>query len=214
MFDAPASSIAPGTPDLSRRSFLELGGKAAAATIGAAVLTQAGRAYPAETGKKLRMAVVGGGFGASFHWHEHPDCVVTAVTDLYPGRRKALQARYKCDNVYDSLETMLKQAKDIDAVAVFAGAALGDVPEVVVDVREGESRHAAANSAGKRNAEPLPVDRRAGSRALRRWTGGDDSGALDEDRSVMNRRNLVAGQQLASDERHMPRRLCGHGRCG
>ncbi len=119
-----ATATAPRNADLSRRGFLELGGKAAAAAVGAAVLTRAGRAYPAETGKKLRMAVVGGGFGASFHWHEHPDCVVTAVTDLYAGRREALKNRYRCDQVFDSLEVMLKEARDVDAVAVFSGADL------------------------------------------------------------------------------------------
>lgn len=29
--------------------------------------------------KKLRIGVVGGGFGSHFYWHEHPDCEVTAV---------------------------------------------------------------------------------------------------------------------------------------
>ena len=33
-----------------------------------------------------------------------------------------IRKRYKCDKAYDSLETMLKEAKDIDAVAVFSGA--------------------------------------------------------------------------------------------
>ncbi len=110
-------------PNLSRRTFLEFSGTAAAGLIAAgATLGHVGRAYPAESRKKIRMGVVGGGFGASFHWHEHPNCVVTGVTDLFPGRRAALKNHYKCDKVYDSLEIMLKEAKDIDAVAVFSGA--------------------------------------------------------------------------------------------
>ena len=112
--DTRADSVDPG---LSRRSFLELSGSAVAAT-----LTHVGRAYPAETGKTIRMGVVGGGFGASFHWHEHPNCVVTGVTDLRADRRERLRKHYKCDAVYDSLEIMIKRAKDIDAVAVFSGA--------------------------------------------------------------------------------------------
>jgi predicted dehydrogenase len=77
---------------------------------------------PAATDKKVRMAVVGGGFGASFHWHEHPNCVVTAVTDLYAVRRNKLRDAYHCDNVYDSLEDMLKKRNDLDAIAIFSDA--------------------------------------------------------------------------------------------
>ncbi|MDY0168564.1 MAG: Gfo/Idh/MocA family oxidoreductase [Thermoguttaceae bacterium] len=107
---------------LSRRSFIELSGKAAALLAAGDVLTRAGRAYPQETGKKVRLGVVGGGFGATFHWHQHPNCVVTGVTDLYPARRDRLKDYYKCDAVYESLEAMIRDAKDIDAVAVFSGA--------------------------------------------------------------------------------------------
>ncbi len=106
--------------DIPRRLFLEMAGSAAVAGTG--LLTQVGRAYPGETGRKIRMGVVGGGFGTQFYWHEHPDCVVTGVTDLRPDRRERLRKTYQCDAVYDSLETMIKEAKDIDAVAVFSGA--------------------------------------------------------------------------------------------
>ncbi len=68
------------------------------------------------------MGVVGGGFGSSFQWHEHPNCVVTGVTDLRPDRRDKLRKVYKCDKSYDSLEIMARKAKDIDAVAVYSGA--------------------------------------------------------------------------------------------
>ncbi|NLF71830.1 MAG: Gfo/Idh/MocA family oxidoreductase [Candidatus Anammoximicrobium sp.] len=110
-----------GACHLSRRSFLECSG-AAALVAGGDLLTRVGRAYPQETDKTIRMAVVGGRFGATFHWHEHPRCVVTAVTDLYPERRERLKNQYRCDAVYDSLETMIREAKDVDAVAVFSGA--------------------------------------------------------------------------------------------
>ncbi len=106
---------------VSRRSFLQATGAAATLAVGD-VLTRAGRAYPADATTKIRMGVVGGGFGAGFWWHEHPNCVVTGVTDLIAGRRESLRRRYACDTVYDSLEIMLKEAKDIDAVAVFSGA--------------------------------------------------------------------------------------------
>ncbi|MCC6392316.1 MAG: Gfo/Idh/MocA family oxidoreductase [Bryobacterales bacterium] len=74
--------------------------------------------------KKIRLAVVGGGFGATFHFHQHPNCVVAAVTDLYAERRKRLRDAYSCDNVYDSLEDLLKKRQDLDAVAIFSGANL------------------------------------------------------------------------------------------
>jgi predicted dehydrogenase len=106
---------------LSRRTFLEWSGATTLLASGA-ILTQAGRAYPAEAGKKIRIGVVGGGFGAAFSWHEHPNCQVTGVTDLRADRRQILQNRYGCNAVYDSLEIMLKEAKDIDAVAIFSGA--------------------------------------------------------------------------------------------
>ena len=104
-----------------RRSFLWLSGTTALAA-GSNLLTWVGRAYPAGTGKKVRLGVVGGNFGAGFWFHEHPDCVVTGVTDLIPERRETLRSRYRCDKAYDSLETMIREARDIDAVAIFSGA--------------------------------------------------------------------------------------------
>ncbi|MFH1267914.1 MAG: hypothetical protein ABIK89_19525 [Planctomycetota bacterium] len=50
---------------ISRRSFPELSGATALLATGD-LLTRAGRAYPQETGKTIRMGVVGGGFGAGF----------------------------------------------------------------------------------------------------------------------------------------------------
>ena len=71
--------------------------------------------------KKLRIGVVGGGFGASFFWREHPDCEVTAVSDLRLDRRKRLSDRYQCNNVYEEFHPMLKDPK-VDAVAIWTGA--------------------------------------------------------------------------------------------
>jgi predicted dehydrogenase len=81
----------------------------------------AGRAAP-QSGKKVRIAVAGGGFGTSFQWHEHPNCTVTAVTDLRADRRDALRKRFGCDTVYDSLEELLRREKNVDAAAIFTGA--------------------------------------------------------------------------------------------
>ncbi len=106
--------------DLSRRAVLKWTG-AAAASITSLTLDP-GRACPAEPERTIRIGVVGGGFGAAFHWHEHPQCRVTGVTDLRPDRRRRLQQVYRCDQAYDSLEEMIRRAKNIDAVAVFTEA--------------------------------------------------------------------------------------------
>jgi predicted dehydrogenase len=107
--------------ELSRREVLRVSGPAALSLVGGLTL-EVGRAYPAESTRKIRLGVVGGGFGTQFYWNEHPNCVVTGVTDLRPDRRNKLREVYGCDTVYDSLESMAAQATDIDAVAIFSGA--------------------------------------------------------------------------------------------
>lgn len=82
----------------------------------------AGMPLQSDSGKRIRLAVVGGGFGASFHWHEHPGCTIAAVADLRSDRRDRLRKAYRCDNVYSSLEEMLNKERNLDAVAVFTGA--------------------------------------------------------------------------------------------
>jgi len=71
--------------------------------------------------KRIRIGVVGGGFGTDFYWHEHPDCIVEAVSDLIPERRHRLMQVYRCSKAYESLEKLI-QDRDVDAVAVFTGA--------------------------------------------------------------------------------------------
>ena len=109
------------TTQLSRRAFCKT---LAEAAIGAAVIGSPGESLASEDDtRKIRIAVVGGNFGATFWWHEHPNCEVTAVTDLIPGRRENLVRRYSCPNAFESLEEMLKKGADsFDAVAVFSGA--------------------------------------------------------------------------------------------
>lgn len=113
----------PKTPDpksstpgaCSRRRFLATGG----AALGTATALSARPLYAADTApRKVRMAVVGGRFGATFQWHEHPDCVVEAVSDLREDRRKRLAAIYKSKKVYNSLEELVLD-KDIDAVGIY-----------------------------------------------------------------------------------------------
>ncbi len=110
----------PGHP--SRRQMMQTSLTAAAATaVGTAAAPFARGAEPASAGH-VRIGIVGGRFGASFQWHEHPHCTVTGVTDLRPERRQRLESVYSCDQSYDSMEVMLKEAKDIDAVGIFTEA--------------------------------------------------------------------------------------------
>jgi predicted dehydrogenase len=105
------------TPDIPRRKFLRVSGAAAAGLAMAPSLVGAQN----KSSKKIRIGVVGGNFGTSFYWHEHPNCVVEAVSDLIPERRQRLMQVYKCSKPYESLEKLILD-KDVDAVAVFTGA--------------------------------------------------------------------------------------------
>jgi predicted dehydrogenase len=64
-------------------------------------------AFASSTNKKVRVAIVGGGFGAGFQFHEHPNCIVEAVSDLRADRRNRLMQVYKCSKSYESLEKLL-----------------------------------------------------------------------------------------------------------
>ena len=105
--------------DFSRRDFIKRSGYALAGTMLASQGALAVNTAP----KKVRIGVVGGGFGTSFQWHEHPDCVVQAVSDLREDRRKRLMQVYNCRKAYNSLEELVL-AKDIDAVAIFTDGPL------------------------------------------------------------------------------------------
>lgn len=67
---------------------------------------------------QLRIGIVGGNFGASFFWHLHPNCKVTAVCDIRPDRLDRLAELYRCPNRYKSYLEMLKHP-ELDAVGVF-----------------------------------------------------------------------------------------------
>jgi len=88
-----------------RRNFIK-----SSAMISAAAVSSPAMLCANTTPKKIRIGVVGGGFGCSFQWHEHPDCIVEAVS-------------YNCAKTYPSLETLV-QDKHIDAVAVFTDGPL------------------------------------------------------------------------------------------
>lgn len=98
---------------ISRRNFIAKN----AILAGSALITPSVMAMGPST-KKIRIGIVGGGFGSSFQWHEHPNCIVEAVSDLKTERKKRLMDTYKCSKSYPSLEEMVKD-KNIDAIAVF-----------------------------------------------------------------------------------------------
>ena len=99
----------------SRRAFV--GGAIAAASA----LTTPRYAWATPSDKKVRIGVVGGRFGASFYWHEHPNCVVQAVSDLRADRRETLMKTYRTSLAYESLEKLILD-DSIDAVGVFTPA--------------------------------------------------------------------------------------------
>ncbi len=101
---------------LNRRDFMSL-----SASAGLALSSRFAFAAPFQSERKLRVGVVGGRFGLSFYFNEHPNCTVEAVSDLLPERRAALMKTYKCSKSYESLEKLLKDPK-IEAVALFTPA--------------------------------------------------------------------------------------------
>jgi predicted dehydrogenase len=120
------------TQSCARREFLKTGALFVAAS---AIATP--RLVAADTApKRIRMGVVGGGFGCDFQWHEHPDCMVEAVSDLRPERRERLMKTYKCAKSYNSLEELVKDP-NIDAVAIFTDGPL-HVQHVVECMKHGK----------------------------------------------------------------------------
>lgn len=86
--------------------------------------------------RKVRIGVVGGHFGSSFFFHEHPNCIVEAVSDLRPERRDLLMRTYRCTKSYESLEKLILD-KNIDAVLV-ATPAPDHLSHVTMTLRAGK----------------------------------------------------------------------------
>jgi len=108
---------------LSRRDFLERSATGAATGIAftGISLTAAAYARTASSDRKIRIGVVGGGFGTQFQWRQHPNCVVEVVSDLQTPRRELLMKTYGCAKSYESLEKLIEDDK-VEAVAVFTDA--------------------------------------------------------------------------------------------
>lgn len=125
-----------GKRTYTRREFVRNSAVAMAGVALAPGLLHAQEATMIRSDKKIRIGVVGGGFGTTFHWDEHPNCVVEAVSDLIDWKRENLKKVYKCDKAYNSLEELIKD-KNVDAVAVFTGAP-DHVPHTVACMNAGK----------------------------------------------------------------------------
>ena len=101
---------------ISRREFLST-----AAAL--AVAGRGGAQSVAKSDKVLRVGVIGGGFGLSFYWHEHPNSRVSAVCDLRADRLEEMKNTFGCDKTYTDWRELARD-KEVDAVAVFTPAPL------------------------------------------------------------------------------------------
>ncbi len=119
----PDDSTVSTAASVSRRDFTRQGAVSLSALVAGASLLLPSAHSSEGTRKKIRIGIAGGRFGASFQWHEHPDCVVAAVSDLEPSRREHLKKTYHCDKEYPSLEEMVKDP-DMDAIGVFTDGPL------------------------------------------------------------------------------------------
>lgn len=94
---------------VSRRRFLTT----AALTTGACAVPAF--TFASNSDRKLRVGIVGGRFGATFQFHEHPNCTVEAVSDLRADRRATLMRVYRCAKSHPSLDELLRDRR-IEAV--------------------------------------------------------------------------------------------------
>lgn len=99
------------SPKNDRRQFIRLASTGTAALL----LPRFLFAAPFQSERKVRVGIVGGRFGTSFYFNEHPNCIVEAVSDLREDRRNKLMETYQCQKSYPSLTALLKDKK-IEAV--------------------------------------------------------------------------------------------------
>ncbi len=122
-----------GKAEISRRKFI---GNASLGMATVALAPQYLFAKNQDSTTKVRIGIIGGGFGASFYFDEHPNCIVEAVSDLRKDRRVHLMEVYACKKSYDSLELLL-QDSNIDAVFI-ATPAPDHVRHVVASLDAGK----------------------------------------------------------------------------
>ena len=116
-----------------RRRFIAKAGIGMASLAIAPNITIAG-GQPAT--RRIRIGIVGGRFGAGFQFHEHPDCIVEAVSDLRADRRENLMKVYGCSKSYESLEKLILDPK-VEAVFI-ATPAPDHVRHAVMTLKAGK----------------------------------------------------------------------------
>jgi predicted dehydrogenase len=99
---------------ITRRKFVHATGLGVAAMALSPRFAFAGESF---SDRKVRIGIIGGNFGTGFYFHEHPACIVEAVSDLIPERRDNLMKVYKCSKSYESLEILIKDPK-VEAVFI------------------------------------------------------------------------------------------------
>lgn len=77
----------------------------------------------------VRIGIIGGRFSMGFPFEKHPDCVVAAVAERDPQRRKQLAERHPRAQVYEEMDDLLADAA-INAVGLYTFAP-GHGPEAV-----------------------------------------------------------------------------------
>src|SRR5690606_20838412 len=96
-----------------RRKFLKMAGAGTAALITPHFLS----ASSFQSSRKARVGVLGGRFGLGYYFHEHPNCIVEAGSDLREDRKQALMKTYRCQKSYPSLTELVKDKK-VEAVFI------------------------------------------------------------------------------------------------
>ena len=76
--------------NITRRKFISNMSNCTAGLAVGPYITAPKKNNQKKSGKIVKIGIVGGRFGTSFYWHEHPDCKVTAVCDLRKDRQKKL----------------------------------------------------------------------------------------------------------------------------
>jgi len=99
---------------LNRRDFINKVGIAATALT---ISPGYGFGNIPKAARKIHIGIIGGRFGAGFQFHEHPNCIVEAVSDLRTDRREGLMKVYKCSKSYESLEKLILDPK-VEAVFI------------------------------------------------------------------------------------------------